>query len=75
MTGRQVTRDRQRGGSDGGVDAGQVDPSRRPGHRQRREHWEAHGIPVRLDVIPGMGHSGSRGVPHVQRFFSEVLRG
>jgi predicted peptidase len=42
--------------------------------RTLRDNWEAHGIPVQLDVIPGMGHSGSRGVPHTQRFFSEVLR-
>jgi hypothetical protein len=38
-----------------------------------RDNWEAHGIPVRLEVIPGMGHSGSTGVPYAQRFFSEVL--
>lgn len=39
-----------------------------------RDNWEAHGIPVQLDVVPGMRHSGSTCVPHTQRFFSGVLR-
>jgi poly(3-hydroxybutyrate) depolymerase len=55
-----------------GIDAG--GDTRVERLRTLRDNWEAHGIPVRLDVIPGMGHSGSRGVPHTQRFFSEVLR-
>jgi dienelactone hydrolase len=40
-----------------------------------RDNWEANGIPVRFDLVPGMGHSGSTGVPYAQRFFSTVLSG
>ncbi len=40
-----------------------------------RDNWERHGIAVRFELIPGMGHSGSAALPHVQRFFAEVLSG
>lgn len=54
-----------------GIDAG--GDTRVERLRTLRDNWEAHGIPVRLEIVPGMGHSGSTGVPHVQRYFSEVL--
>ncbi|MFF0764246.1 PHB depolymerase family esterase [Streptomyces sp. NPDC003328] len=38
-----------------------------------RDNWEQHGIRVRFDLIPGMGHSGSAALPHVQRFFAGIL--
>ncbi|GAA3812754.1 PHB depolymerase family esterase [Streptomyces chiangmaiensis] len=38
-----------------------------------RDNWEQHGIPVHFELIPGMGHSGSAGLPHVQRFFAGIL--
>ncbi|MEU6602713.1 PHB depolymerase family esterase [Streptomyces flaveolus] len=40
-----------------------------------RDNWERHGVPVRFELIPGMGHSGSTALPHVQRFFADVLTG
>jgi predicted peptidase len=54
-----------------GIDAG--GETRLERMRSLRDNWEANGIPVRLDVVPGMGHSGSTGVPHAQQFFSRVL--
>ena len=39
------------------------------------DNWTAHGITVCLEVVPGMGHSGSGAVPVAQRFFAEVLAG
>jgi poly(3-hydroxybutyrate) depolymerase len=38
-----------------------------------RDNWEAHGIGVRFDLVPGMGHSGSAAIPVAQDFFSGVL--
>jgi predicted peptidase len=38
-----------------------------------RDNWEAHGISVRFDLVPGMGHSGSAAIPQAQDFFSGVL--
>lgn len=38
-----------------------------------RDNWESHGIRVRFDLIPGMGHSGSSAIPHAQDFFAGVL--
>lgn len=38
-----------------------------------RDNWEEHGIKVRFTLVEGMAHSGSRAIPHAQRFFSGVL--
>lgn len=38
-----------------------------------RDNWEEHGITVRFDLIEGMAHSGSKAIPHAQRFFAGVL--
>lgn len=38
-----------------------------------RDNWKAHGIDVRFDLVPGMGHSGSAAIPVAQDFFSGVL--
>jgi poly(3-hydroxybutyrate) depolymerase len=56
-----------------GIDAG--GETRLERMRSLRDNWEANGIPVRLDIVPGMGHSGSTGVPHAQQFLSGVLSG
>lgn len=56
-----------------GIDAG--GDTRVERMRSLRDNWEAHGIPVRLEIVPGMGHSGSTAMPHTQRFFSTVLSG
>jgi poly(3-hydroxybutyrate) depolymerase len=40
-----------------------------------RDNFEAHGIGVRLDVVPGLAHRGLRLQPTVQEFFAGVLAG
>jgi len=37
--------------------------------------FEAHGIPVRQDVVPGAGHDGSAVLEPVKAFFTKVLAG
>jgi mannose-6-phosphate isomerase-like protein (cupin superfamily)/dienelactone hydrolase len=36
-------------------------------------NWTEHGIGARFDLVPGVAHSGSKMVEHVQRFFHDVL--
>jgi poly(3-hydroxybutyrate) depolymerase len=38
-----------------------------------RDNFEAHGIGVRLDVVPGLAHRGLQLQPTVQEFFAGVL--
>ncbi|MEV7040828.1 alpha/beta hydrolase [Amycolatopsis sp. NPDC051061] len=40
-----------------------------------RDNFEAHGIGVRLDVVPGLAHRGLQLQPTVQEFFAGVLAG
>ncbi|MCR6483061.1 alpha/beta hydrolase [Amycolatopsis sp. OK19-0408] len=40
-----------------------------------RDNFEAHGIGVRLDVVPGLAHRGLQLQPVVQEFFAGVLAG
>ena len=37
--------------------------------------FAAHGIDARFDLVPGVGHQGSRVQPTVQAFFADVLAG
>ena len=39
-----------------------------------KQNFEAHGIAVQLDVIPGVGHTGRSTFPSVQAFMSRVLK-
>ncbi|WP_425450519.1 hypothetical protein, partial [Virgifigura deserti] len=38
-----------------------------------RHSFEAHGIAVRHDIIPGVGHDGMKVLDPVRRFFADVL--
>ncbi|GHH71301.1 hypothetical protein GCM10018793_06250 [Streptomyces sulfonofaciens] len=41
--------------------------------RTLRDNFEAHGIKVRLDIVPGVAHQGVGVAPAVQEFVADVL--
>jgi hypothetical protein len=40
-----------------------------------RDDYLKHGISVRWDVVPGVGHRGSEVIPVVQDFAASILGG
>lgn len=55
---------------DGANDAGRTRIDR---IRTLKRNFEAHGIPVRLDLVPGVAHNGYKVLGPVHAFFDELL--
>lgn len=55
----------------GANDAGKTRPERL---LSLRRSFEAAGVPVRFDLIPGMAHDGMRGLETAKDFFAETLQ-
>jgi poly(3-hydroxybutyrate) depolymerase len=55
----------------GANDAGKTRPERL---QSLQRSFEAHGIAVRFDLVPGMAHDGLRAVETVKDFFADTLK-